>query len=98
MIGKKLKRRLGDLERHVESSTSPILPYGLEQAYKESAEQFQQSQGVINKQFSPIIISNQCTPPIEGNLTHAQYSSKCNESATDDALTQSANFLPVSAN
>jgi hypothetical protein len=71
-VGKKLKRRLEDLEKRTEtaSASPPQIPARLQhqQDHKESAQKENRSPEIIDQQPSPRILQNQYKPPMEDNL------------------------------
>lgn len=71
-IGKKLKRRLEDLERRAGSSSAspPQMHAELHQHDRKQnmKQQYQRSPEIVHRQPSPRMMSSQYTPPMEDNL------------------------------
>jgi hypothetical protein len=69
--GKKLKRRLEDLERRAGSSSAspPQIHAEIQQERQpQNTQQYKRSPEVVHRQPSPRILPNQYTPPMEDNL------------------------------
>lgn len=68
--GKKLKRRLEDLERRAGSSSAspPQMHLELHQEQRQETQHYKRSPEIIHRQPSPRILPNQYTPPMENDL------------------------------
>jgi hypothetical protein len=70
--GKKLKRRLEDLERRAGSSSESPPPTHVEIMLPEQEQiqhQWKRSPEIVHRQQSPLLQHNQYTPPMENDLT-----------------------------